>query len=152
MSSSDPLNLLLDEVRSSHSHPRATILVAHGLLELMVNELVSTNCKNSKRVLKDTRTYSHSAKCLLLNEIGVIHHNELLLLDRYRKLRNKFVHDVHFNVSAQRLRDVVDDFPIQFPDGQSMDANLVHLSLAIIGQVYGNHMELLNERFEAYTS
>lgn len=151
--SNDPLNLLLDEVRSCSAHPRTVVLVAHGIVELIVNTLVKAKCQNGKRILDNSRQYPHSAKAVILNEIGLFGNEELQLLDRFRKLRNDAVHTAQFAVLNDRVLAVKGDWPFQLPHKQPADAdqvnqNLVTLCLSILAQVWGRHIDDLSEIFK----
>jgi len=48
---------------------RSLVLVTHGFIELLVNALTDYYLKNSKKVTSDERSYPHSIKILLLNEL-----------------------------------------------------------------------------------
>ena len=151
--STDPLNILLDEVRSSAFHPRTTILVAHGLLEFVVNTLVKLKCENSRRILDDSRQYPHSVKCVILHEIQLLYDDELHLLDRFRKLRNDTVHEFHFTVSNDRILAVRGDWPFRLPHEKPINSeqtaqNLVTLCLSIIAQIWGHHLDDLSAVFK----
>jgi len=108
----DPLNHFLAEVRECGNHPRSVVLVAHGLIELIVNSLVKNRCNNGKRIIEDTRSYTHATKCVILNELGVLRDGELALLDRFRGVRNHLVHNVNVEIDNGRIKNVIGNFPI----------------------------------------
>ena len=119
----DPLNRLLDEFRSCSAHPRTIVLVAHGLVELMVNELVKVKCRNGKRILDDTRQYPHASKAVILNEIGLLMDDELQLIDKFRKLRNNAVHNAQFLVSNDHILSVRGNWHFELPHKRPTDTD-----------------------------
>ena len=148
----DPLNYFLDEVRECSFHSRSVVLVAHGIIELIVNSLITSHCNNGKRILKDTRSYTHSSKCLILNELGILHDEELGLLDRFRALRNDLVHEVKFEVNNNRIKNIIEKFPIKISyvkpaNEEELKGNVVSLCIAVVAQVWGSNMEELNDLF-----
>ena len=83
--------------------PRFQIIVTHGVLELLVNTLIELRCKNGGKIIEATRDYPHSVKLVLLHEKGLIKDSHYRLLDGFRKLRNKAVHDAQFNLKPEML-------------------------------------------------
>ena len=63
---------IFKELSLVKGHTRLLVLVTHGFIELLVNALVDHHLKNSKKVTSDVRSYPHSTKILLLNELGII--------------------------------------------------------------------------------
>ena len=148
----DPLNYFLGEVRECGSHPRSVVLVAHEIIELIVNLLVKNHCNNGKRIIEDTRSYTHASKCVILNELKVLHDDELKLLDRFRKLRNDLVHDVNVEIDNGRIKNVIGDWQISLSYNKSSSSkefkgNVILLCITIVSQIWGSNMEELNELF-----
>jgi hypothetical protein len=98
---------------------------------LIVNTLIKAKCRNGNRILDDSRQYPHSAKTVILNEIGLFRDEELQLLDRFRKLRNDTVHTAQFNVANDRLIAVKGDWPFTLPHERPADADQVNQNLVM---------------------
>ena len=95
----------LDKVKSDH---RSLVLVTNGFLELLVETLIRARCRNHKKILDDSRSYSYSAKLLLLNEVNAISDTSYRNFEWFRKLRNRAAHDPFFTVSVAELPDIAD--------------------------------------------
>jgi len=92
-------------------NPRLLVLVAHGMLELMVNALIDAKLKNAKKVTSDTRGYPHSTRLLVLNEMGVLSDRMYKSLEWFRRLRNRAAHEPLFEVTAQDLQILREKYP-----------------------------------------
>lgn len=109
MSEADPVEELnpiihaIKELERVKHEPRMLVIVTHGFIELMVNTLIDARCKNAKRISGSNRDYSHSVKCVLLHELGVLSDHEFNILDWFRKLRNEAAHKAKFKLTAERL-------------------------------------------------
>ena len=99
----DKLLEIFRELAIVRDHPRMLILVTHGFVERMISVLVKAKLKNQRKILNDNRSYSHSARILILNEVGVISDEWFRFLDWFRKLRNRAAHDAIFTLSHQDL-------------------------------------------------
>ncbi len=146
----NPLLSVIAEVENS-ANPRVAILVAHGLIELIVNTLIEAHCKNSKSITSDTRGYPHAAKLLILNECSVINDVVYIVLDRLRKLRNAAAHEPFFDVDKYRLMQIAEPlkpglaaFPGVF-DKTFSSAN--GLCSTIIQSLWNSHMDVLGPVF-----
>ena len=95
---------------------RMLLLVTHGFIEMAVTELLKQNSKNTKKILSDSRSFPHSTKLLLLNEIGVLEDSEYAVFDLLRKLRNKAAHEPLFSLrdsDFDRIKWNVDKNPLE---------------------------------------
>lgn len=97
------IQTFLTEIDSVNHNPRFQIIVAHGVLELLVNTLVEHCCKNGKKIIERTRDYPYSIKLVLLHEKGLISDFHYQQLDALRALRNKAVHEAQFNLTPKML-------------------------------------------------
>ena len=79
------------------------MIVAHGFLELLVNSLIDKHCKNGAKINTDGRSYPHSVKLVLLNEMGVLNKSTYKTLNWFRKLRNRAVSKADFKISKSDL-------------------------------------------------
>ncbi len=153
----NPLLKVLEKIESS-AHPRIVILVAHGLIELMVNTLIESHCKNSKSITSDTRGYPHAAKLLILNECNVIHDVEYIVLDRLRKLRNAAAHEPFFNVDKYRLMQITEPLKPYFAtlpgEFDKTFSSINGLCSTIIQSLWNSHMDVLGPVFspEVYSA
>ncbi len=119
---------VLTELERLKDRPRFVVIVAHGLIELMVNELVRTHCKHAKEM----RRISHYRKLILLNEMDVLPDNFFDCLNRLRELRNAAVHKVLFDPTEEDLRHVAEPLDISFPGEGSPYTDFVVLCSSII--------------------
>ena len=90
----------LDKVKDNH---RSLILISHGFIELLINILVDTKCKNSNKISKNAKDYSHATKLIILNEINVIPDDYYEYLEWFRKIRNKAAHRPLFKVTKSDM-------------------------------------------------
>ena len=98
---------VIQELALVKNHHRPLVLVTHGFIEMMVEALIKHHVKNPKRILVDSRTYPHSAKLLILNEVGVVDDQTYRVFDWFRRLRNRAAHEPLFKLlpeDFQRLR------------------------------------------------
>ena len=138
----DPILAVLKEVEGS-TNPRVVVLVAHGLIELMVNTLIDAHCKNAKAITSDIRGYPHAAKLLILNECGIISDVFYIILDRFRRLRNDAAHKPFFDVDQSRLKHIAEPLKPVFesiPDVYGETFSSVNgLCSSIVQSFWNNH-------------
>jgi len=138
----DPILAVLKEVEGS-TNPRVVVLVAHGLIELMVNTLIDAHCKNAYAITSDIRGYPHAAKLLILNECGIISDVFYIILDRFRRLRNDAAHKPFFDVDQSRLKHIAEPLKPVFesiPDVYGETFSSVNgLCSSIVQSFWNNH-------------
>ena len=135
----DPLARFLQEITRVKDDQRLLILVSHGVLELFVNALVDAKCKNSKRITSDSRGYPHSARLIILNEIGVISDPQFEMYDWFRKLRNRAAHDPVFELRPEDLE--------RLPEDHRNPARLERVCVSIVGGFWNAHIPELVGQF-----
>lgn len=135
----DPLMRFFQEIGRVRNDPRLLILVSHGVLELLVNNLIDLKCKNAKRIASDSRGFPHAARLLILNEIGVISDTQLRVYDAFRKLRNRAAHEPLFAIKTE-------DFAA-FAEHSRNPASLYLLCTALVGGLWNDHVPDLAPRF-----
>jgi uncharacterized protein YutE (UPF0331/DUF86 family) len=99
----NPIELFIPEMRLARSSPRFQIIVAHGILEMLVNTLIELCCKNGKKIIADGKSFPHATKLILLHEKEIITDEHFKLLENFRKLRNKAAHGF-FEVNEEMLQ------------------------------------------------
>lgn len=101
---SDVVQHFIDEVSLVENHPRLSILVINGFLELMVNILIKAKLKHGKKISEDNRSYPYSTKIIMLHELGFIWKDELFQnMDILRDLRNRAAHEPFFKLTKNDL-------------------------------------------------
>ena len=113
--SDDPFVRVLRQVSDRNADPRVVVLVAHGLIELMINTLVDHFCRNAKTITSDSRGYPHSTRLIILHEKGVLPDPFFETLERFRRLRNDAAHQPFFEVDASRIRQIAEPMEKHFP-------------------------------------
>jgi hypothetical protein len=83
--------------------PRTVVLIVHGFLELLVNTLIDAKCKHSRQIASRGHEFSHSAKLIVLHEIGCLTDEWFIRLDRARRIRNRAAHDPFFEITSDDL-------------------------------------------------
>jgi len=111
----DPFVKVLRQVGDRKADPRVVVLVAHGLIELMINTLVDHSCRNAKAITSDTRGYPYSTKLIILHEKGVVPDSFFETLERFRRLRNDAAHQPFFDVDASRIRQIAEPMEKHLP-------------------------------------
>jgi hypothetical protein len=91
------------DIKSVSHSPRFQVIIAHGVLELLVNTLVEHHCKSGKKIVERTRDYPHSVKLVLLHEKGLISDFQYKSLDAFRDIRNSAAHEAQFNLTSGML-------------------------------------------------
>ena len=94
---------VIHELTDVEGNTRDLVIVTHGFIELMVNVLIDQHCKNAKAINKDAKSFSLSAKLLLLNEMGLINSKTFKTLDWFRKLRDKAARKPIFKITKNEL-------------------------------------------------
>lgn len=122
------------------NHIRLLILVTHGFLEMLINALAEHHLKNNKKVIKDNRSYPHSTKLLILNELEIIDDDEYLVFDWFRKLRNDAAHKPIFTVTTETVKNLN---PEQFRN----PANFYELCVYLIGGLWNKHISVFGPKF-----
>jgi len=129
----DVIIQVFSELMTVRENSRMLVLVAHGFMELLVNSLIDANLKNAKKVVSDSRSYPHSSKLLLLNELDIIDADEYKIFDWFRKLRNKAAHEPIFYVKKQDL--------CHFSNEEHKDpSKFYNLCIYIIGSFWNRHV------------
>jgi hypothetical protein len=127
------------ELDTLAGHDRACIVVAHGFLELLVNILVKAKCKSGPKIASQTRDFPHSVKLTLLHELGVIGDADLRALTSFRKLRNRAVHDAHFQLTS-------DDLAI-FKNTSFADSEFHVKCMVLLAILWNQNQKLFSEHF-----
>src|SRR4051794_28612572 len=84
------------QLRSVKGNPRILVLSTNGFLELLVNAVIDTKCKNGKKITSSNRDFSYSTKLLILNEVGLLPDGFYRILDWFRRIRNRAAHEPFF--------------------------------------------------------
>jgi hypothetical protein len=107
-----PLMKLLEQMKKVEGDQRSLVMVTHGFIEVIVNDLIMHFCKNGKSISgsgngknKGNRDYPHSVKVTLLHELGVISDHHFKLLTWFRQLRNDVAHHWDFVVTDGELAE-----------------------------------------------
>jgi hypothetical protein len=100
-----PFGRIMEELDAVKNDPRSQIILAHGMVELMVNLLVEKLCKNGKKINNDRRGYSHSTKLVILHEKNVLTDHHFRLLNWFRARRNDVAHQPFFKLDTSMLSD-----------------------------------------------
>ena len=131
----DTLIKVFVELGKIKGDSRLLILVTNGFLELLVNNLIDTKCKNAKRITSNHRDYPYSAKLLLLNEIEVLPDDVYQVLDWLRKLWNRAAHEPLFDVAKSDLTHLKNQ---NWHD----PSKLYNFCAAIIGSLWNEHLDV----------
>ncbi len=119
---------------------RLNVIAAHGLLELLVNAFVEANCKHGKDISRHRRDYSHSAKLVILHELGLLADWEFQQFDWFRKLRNRAAHDPLFAIHK-------DDLSL-FQETEYSTADAFHaLCFDLVAGFWNRHVEFFGPKF-----
>jgi len=102
----DPFVKVLRQVGDRKADPRVVVLVAHGLIELMINTLVDHSCRNAKAITSDTRGYPYSTKLVVVCEKGVVSNSLFEALEILRRLRSDAALQPFFDVDGRRIRQL----------------------------------------------
>lgn len=150
--SNDPVIRVLSQVTNERTDPRVVVLVAHGLIELMINTIINSRCKQGKKkITKDSRGFPHSIKLIILNEMGILHDDFYQALDRFRDLRNDAAHDPFFEVPDERIENIAEplgrSLPSRPPDSPSFSDSLHTLCGSLVQNLWANFHGILTPAF-----
>lgn len=123
-------------------HSRLLVLVAHGFIELMVNTLCDHYLKNGKKITSDSRSYLHSSKLIILNEVGVIDDHQYKIYDWFRRLRNKAAHQPIFDIEKKDLCHLRNE---KYHDPE----NFFSLCIILISSLWNDHTKVLTPIFSS---
>lgn len=137
---SDTVIAFFRELSLVARHTRSLVLVTHGFIELLVNALIDHHLKNGKKITSDNRTYPHSAKLVILNELGLLNNTEYRSFDWFRKLRNRAAHEPIFSVTQQDLQ-VIEDPDYRDPK------NFYGLCIMFVGGFWNKHLAVFGPIF-----
>jgi hypothetical protein len=128
------------EMSYSKDNSRLMVLITHGFIELLVNTLIESKCKNSKRLISNRRDYPHSSKLLLLNELSIISDDQYRLLVWFKNLRNRAAHEPIFEITNQDLQ--------RFKEAKDRDPNnFFMLCIAILSNLWNQHVKVFSPIF-----
>ena len=134
------LTQIMSELSIVKDHTRLLVLVTHVFIELLVNALADHYLKNSKKVTSDERSYPHSTKILLLNELGIIEDSQYKVFDWFRKLRNKAAHQPIFYVTKNDLKNLS---PKKYRDPK----NFYYFCFEFMGGFWNQHIPIFGPIF-----
>lgn len=134
------LTQIMRELSIVKDHTRLLVLVTHGFIELLVNALADHYLKNSKKVTSDERSYPHSTKILLLNELGIIEDSQYKVFDWFRKLRNKAAHQPIFYVTKNDLKNLS-------PKKYRNPKNFYYFCFEFMGGFWNQHIPIFRPKF-----
>lgn len=150
MTNDDPLDKVMRQVLNTTTDPRVAVLVAHGLVELMINVLIETRCKHGAKIVDNSRGFPHSVRLLILHEKGVIADSWYEVLNRFRKLRNDAAHQPFFTVDKGRLMHVAEPWEKDIPIDLNVDRASDSIGLlcgSIVHSLWQNYREVLGPKF-----
>jgi hypothetical protein len=98
----NPLVVTLNHLVKPGSH-RLQVIVAHAFIELLINAFIEAKCKHGKAIASHNRDYTHSAKLVILHEVGLLTDQEFRRFDWLRKLRNRAAHESLFAITPSDL-------------------------------------------------
>src|SRR5262245_42192408 len=113
---------VLRELEQVQDSPRLMVLIAHAFLELLVNAVIDAKCKNAKRINSNSRDFPHSAKLIILHEMGVLSDFRFKSLDWFRRLRNRAAHEPLFEVSADEIANQFNQATAAVASGTRVEA------------------------------
>jgi len=138
---SDLIIQVFKELDLVKDHTRLLVLVTHGFIELLTNALIDHYLKNSKKITADSRSYPHSTKLLILNELGLIDDNQYKTYNWFRRLRNKAAHEPIFHVTKDNLSD------IENPEKYTNPTEFYTMCVNIIGGFWNQHIPVFGPIF-----
>jgi hypothetical protein len=142
------LQNFMNDVHSVAHNPRFQTIVAHGVLELLINTLIEHHCKHGKKITERTRDYPHSVKLVILHEKGVVDDLDYKVIDAFRHLRNKAVHETPFEVTKKLLAPFTgvlsmgDLLPLDDPN------HYTHLCGSLVFGLWNKHPTFFHKHFE----
>ncbi|WP_339923138.1 hypothetical protein [uncultured Cyclobacterium sp.] len=131
---------VMQELQSHKGHHRLQIFIAHGYLELLMNELIKAKTKNYKKIISDNRSYPYSTKILILNELGALSDEDYRVYDWFRKIRNKAAHDPLFKLKKEYFQNIR---PRDYQEIEKFESICVDLML----RLWNANMEILGPAF-----
>ena len=120
--------VLLTNLARSTESPCIVVVVAHGIIELIVNELVRKNCKHSRDMAK----VSHYRKMIILNEMNVLSDTYFACLNCLRQLRNRAVKEPMFKPTSADLRTLATLLDVSLPTSGLLTSILVFLCSELV--------------------
>ena len=84
------------------NEPRVLILIAHGFVERLVDEVLKAKCRHGRHFVDD-KEFSHGAKLMILHALQLVDDELFTELDWLRKIRNEAAHQPFFKLSGQHL-------------------------------------------------
>jgi hypothetical protein len=136
----DPLSAVLTEITSMKVSDRINLIAAHGLLELLVNAVVEASCKHGKDISSHRRDYTHSAKLVILHELGILADWEFEQFTWFRKLRNRAAHEPLFLIHP-------DDLTLFRGTEHSTPSAFHELCVDLVAGFWNRHVELFGPKF-----
>jgi|SRR5882724_863157 len=126
----------------SRGNARSLILIAHGFIELLVNTLIEKKTKNGKK-MANNRDFPHSAKLIILHELGLLTDYRFKTLDYFRKLRNKASHEPLFKIDLATLKNEFNKFATnETATVASLQASGLHqFCLLLVVALWTDHSE-----------
>ncbi len=132
---------VMTELSVVKGHHRPLVLVTHGFVEMATEALIKHYLKNPKKVLADSRTYPHSAKLLILNELGIVSDQNYRLLDWLRKLRNRAAHDPLFELREEDFQAV------RITDLNDPLKDFYQYCVVLLGSFWNAHLDVFGPLF-----
>ena len=139
----------LAQLRSVGGNPRILVLTTHGFLELLVNAVIDTKCKNGKKkITSNNRDFPHSTKLLILNELGLLPDGFYRILDWFRRIRNRAAHEPFFELTRTEL-DLMKKYRGEFQLGEFTpgDTELERFCGLIVASFWNAHTRVLAPLF-----
>ncbi|HRQ23230.1 MAG TPA: hypothetical protein PLF42_07355 [Anaerolineales bacterium] len=118
-SSDDPADAIIAEyqLRLRSSDDEATIvLVGHLIVENLINRVIRAKCKAPKTILGDVRVYTFAVKLQIIYAMGLLPEGIYKNIVRINKLRNKYAHNIEFDIDPNSMLINVDGKDLSFFD------------------------------------
>jgi len=144
------LEAFFQELAKVRDSQRSLVIVTAGFVELLLNSVIDAKCKQGKRkITSNTRDYPHSVKLVFLNELGLLDNRLYKILDWFRKLRNRAVHQTFFEVTQSDVdfaNNSMDRFlPVKI---KPSTGDLYRFCTLMIGTIWNGYLDVLVPVFE----
>lgn len=140
------LESFFKELSAVENHDRSLVIISHGYIELLLNNVIDAKCKNGKnRITKNNRDFPLSVKLTLLNELGVVDETLLKILDKFRKIRNRAAHEASFSITTAEWQVLSNGLNRFLPGESKIKPNdLSHFCKLLIGTLWNENLDIVS--------
>lgn len=143
----DILVSFFTQLQLVETNNRSLVIITREFVDLLLNTIINHKCKHGHAIItSNNRYYTQSVRLILMNELSLIDDRLFKILDRFRKFRNRAVHEPFFEVKPADL-DFTSRSMERFVPAVPEQTDLLRFCMYLVGTVWNRHVDIMQKAF-----